>query len=75
MKSSCSFVHPKTICSIQNCKEKQCQNRHIHDCKNFIKGSCKFEQSCEFKHDPKKINNKVEGKTNVLKMKLKMIVK
>ena len=39
-------------------KVKTCPNRHIKDCKNWQKSTCKFETSCEFKHDENKKNKK-----------------
>ena len=64
-KDSCSFIHPKTKCSIKNCKDKQCQNRHLKDCKNWSNRCCKFGSSCEFKHDIEKIKNQVEDSSIV----------
>ena len=48
------YIHPKVLCEQKDCEEKMCPNRHLKHCKNYLKSSCKFGPSCEFKHDPKK---------------------
>ena len=61
-KSSCSFSHPITLCKKEQYKDRECPNRHLKDCKNYMKSDCKFGKQCEFTHDPKKrikINQKV----------------
>ena len=37
--------------------------RHIRDCTNFTKGSCKFQNSCAYKHDSNKIIKESENET------------
>ena len=62
-KMLCSFIHPKTKCTMENCKDKLCEKRHIKQCKNYTKGFCKFTE-CEFMHDPQKVNSRVNNTTN-----------
>ena len=53
-KSNCSFLHPTTFCKTDKCNDKDCSNRHVKNCKNFF-FFCKFGDSCEFRHDSKKL--------------------
>ena len=71
--------HPAVICNKDNCVDKKCSARHPKPCKLWKMGSCKFGESCEFKHDKniereqKKtedseehyLNNKTEGSMKI----------
>ena len=50
-KTNCQFSHPQTFCKIKDCRDKECEARHIKDCKNYFKNACKFGKSCEYKHN------------------------
>ena len=60
-KSSCSFFHPTDLCEQKDCEEKRCPRRHLKQCKNWQKSTCKFGNNCEYKHDPimKKANETI----------------
>ena len=48
--ASCQFLHPPT-CTIPQCPEVSCPNRHPRQCKHHLKfGFCKFGDMCSFSH-------------------------
>ena len=57
------MFHPKEICSEEKCLDKECMKRHIRDCTQWAKGTCKFQSSCAYKHDPNKIIKESEPET------------
>ena len=60
-KSDCTFNHPKEKCENNKCTEKRCPKRHIKDCTNFVKNTCKFAKACEYKHNPNKRRENLES--------------
>ena len=50
-KSLCVYLHPKDHCKNDKCNNKECEHRHIKPCKNWLKNSCQFDKTCEFRHD------------------------
>ena len=49
------------MCEQKDCEEKRCPRRHLKQCKNWQKSTCKFGNNCEYKHDPimKKANETI----------------
>ena len=69
-KSSCTFLHPTTLCKLKDCRDKECSGRHLKNCKNWLKNECKFGNSCEYKHDADKKHTKTQ--TNNTKTKISL---
>ena len=63
LKSSCKFLHPKDHCKIDKCIDKACPNRHIKPSNNWLKNACKFDETCEFKHEAVVVQRDVTGET------------
>ena len=65
LKSTCTFLHPTTLCEIKDCRDKECSGRHIKNCKKWLKNECRFGDSCEYKHDLDKKHSKNSTKTKI----------
>ena len=61
----CQKQHVHQVCSIQNCNNKSCRERHPKPCKHFntVK-SCKFGELCAYKHELSNDNKAFNDLTN-----------
>ena len=53
--TSCTKVHLKENCLLEECESRKCQKRHPRPCKfNTERGYCKYGENCRFDHRPPK---------------------
>ena len=52
--TSCTKVHLKEHCLLEECESRKCQKRHPRPCKLLVRGYCKYGENCRFDHRPPK---------------------
>ena len=72
-QSDCRFSHNENICTVINCKDKNCPNRHPKACR--YREQCRRKTTCVYRHDENKLAEyeKLQSENKVLKKEISLL--